>query len=175
MKHLDFPKVTASQWEDKSVYPSPGLGLGPFSTPHPAPPGPASRMLLSTLVFIWPPRPHQKPGIREEPDTPFRGGQACSCPGHPYGKSRSPSSALPSANLCGRGCRLNSVSQDHNPGQSPGYKKARLPPPPLPAASPHVLSLVHRPGPRPRPPLAAPRLPPLLPPPRANRLGWGSM
>lgn len=47
------------------------------------------------LVFIWSPRLHQKP--REEPDTPFGGGQACSR--HPYGKGKSWSAALPSANL----------------------------------------------------------------------------
>lgn len=51
-------------------------------------------------------------------------------------------------------------------GRVPGTKR---PGPPLRAAAPHVLRLVQRPGPRPRPPLAARCLPLLSPPP--TRLG----
>lgn len=97
MKQLDFPKVTASKRKDKSVYPGPGSELGPLSPLHPTPLHPGFKNAPSMLVFIWPPRLHQKPGICEEPDTPFSGDQACSR--HPYGKGKSWSAALPSANL----------------------------------------------------------------------------
>lgn len=69
--------------------------MGPLSPFHPTPLHPGLKNAPSMLVFIWSPRLHQKP--REEPDTPFGGGQACSR--HPYGKGKSWSAPLPSANL----------------------------------------------------------------------------
>lgn len=149
----------------------------PRRTAAPLSPPAGLKSAPSTLVFIWPPHPHST-RIRGEPDTPppplpRSRGQAS----QPYGQGRSPSAALASANLWvvgeeGRasGCR---VPVPRPWAESPEQKGPPLPSSPLLSAAPHVLRLVHRPGPRPRPPLAAPRLPP-LPPPPATRLGCGS-
>lgn len=151
----------------KSVYPGPRLRAGPFLS---SPPRPGLKNAPSTTVFIWPPRPQQEPGIGEEPDTPVGGRRARSCSGHPYGKGRSPSAALPSANpwVAGAGVQARPTSPGPTtPGRVPGAQR-----PPLPAAGPHVLGPVCGPAPRPRPPLAAPRLPPLPPSPLGRtRLG----
>lgn len=137
------------------MYPAPAEGW--VLSLHPT--HPDLKNAPSTLMFICPPRPHQRPGISEEPDTRFSGGQVC--PSHPYGKGRSPSAALPSANLW--------VAREVGVGASSvllpvpttwaRVPRTKTPSPFLPSAAPHVLRLVLRPGPRPRPPLAVPRLP----------------
>lgn len=134
--------------------------------------GPQECSLHASVYLAATPAPETR--ISGEPDTspaptPPSSGQASS--GQPYGQGRSPSAALPSANLwvAGEGGGATALVLRSYPttlGRVPGTK---TPAPPLRAAAPHVLRLVQRPGPRPRPPLAARCLPLLSPPP--TRLG----
>lgn len=152
----------------KSVYPGPRLRAGPFLS---SPPRPGLKNAPSTTVFIWPPRPQQEPGIGEEPDTPVGGRRARSCSGHPYGKGRSPSAALPSANpwVAGAGVQARPTSPGPTtPGRVPGDSGRPSPPQartcwapcvdPRPAPAPHWLLLAFL----------------LFPPPHSAGLGWGS-
>lgn len=164
MSQWSFPRSQARKWEDSraDLNPDPGLALvsipdlqnlqlhaGAISPPRPAPP-----------------RPGRGPGTcrpsRLGPSLRARAGRRLPpCP--------QPTSGPRERRGAGWDRRTDPTTLGRVPTTA---RSARVRPGP-PRCNPHVLSLVYRPEPRPRPPLAAPGPPPLLPPSPAG-LGCGS-